>query len=83
MARITMEEARGLVASALQAAGANEPMAQATARALVLAEAQGLASHGLSRVPQYSTHLRNGRVNGSAVPTVTKRKGAASIVDSQ
>jgi len=47
MARVTMEEAHGLVAAALQAAGANPLMAQATARALVLAEAQGLASHGL------------------------------------
>jgi (2R)-3-sulfolactate dehydrogenase (NADP+) len=83
MARVTMDEARGLVAAALQAAGANAAMAQATARALVLAEAQGLASHGLSRVPQYSTHLRNGRVNGAAVPGVAKSKGAAAIVDAQ
>jgi (2R)-3-sulfolactate dehydrogenase (NADP+) len=83
MARVTMDEARGLVAAALQAAGANASMAQATARALVLAEAQGLASHGLSRVPQYSTHLRNGRVNGAAVPGVAKSKGAAAIVDAQ
>ncbi|MES3013551.1 MAG: Ldh family oxidoreductase [Pseudomonadota bacterium] len=83
MARITMEEARGLVAAALQAAGANAAMAQATARALVLAEAQGLASHGLSRVAQYSGHLRNGRVNGAATPTVVKTKGAAAVVDAQ
>ncbi|MES2990000.1 MAG: Ldh family oxidoreductase [Pseudomonadota bacterium] len=83
MARLTMDEARALVSRALQAAGANEPMAQATARALVLAEAQGLASHGLSRVAQYATHLRNGRVNGAAVPTIAKRKGAAAIVDAQ
>ena len=67
MAQITMEDARGLVAAALQAAGANQAMAEATARALVLAESQGLASHGLSRVSQYTIHLSNGRVNG-AVP---------------
>ena len=83
MARITMEDARGLVAAALQAAGANASMAQATAHALVLAEAQGLASHGLSRVGQYSGHLRNGRVNGAAQPTVVKSKGAAAVVDAQ
>jgi (2R)-3-sulfolactate dehydrogenase (NADP+) len=83
MAQITMEQARGLVASALQAAGANAAMAQATARALVLAEAQGLASHGLSRVAQYGGHLRNGRVNGAATPTVVKSKGAAAVVDAQ
>ena len=83
MTRITMEAARDLVAAALQAAGAGEAMAQATARALVLAEAQGLASHGLSRVSQYCGHLRNGRVNGAATPTVIKTKCAAAVVDAQ
>ena len=70
-----------LVSDALQRAGASLPMADATARALVLAEAQGLGSHGLARVAQYSTHLRNGRVDGTAVPTVLRRKGAALVVD--
>lgn len=83
MARISMDEARTLVTAALQAAGANAAMAQATARALVLAEAQGLGSHGLSRVAQYGGHLRNGRVNGAAVPAIVKSKGAAVIVDAQ
>ncbi len=83
MARISMDEARTLVTAALQAAGANAAMARATARALVLAEAQGLGSHGLSRVAQYGGHLRNGRVNGAAVPAIVKSKGAAAIVDAQ
>jgi (2R)-3-sulfolactate dehydrogenase (NADP+) len=83
MARLTMGQARELVATALQAAGANLPMANATAHALVLAEAQGLVSHGLSRVGQYSAHLRHGRVNGVAVPVVVKSKGAAAVVDAQ
>jgi (2R)-3-sulfolactate dehydrogenase (NADP+) len=56
-------------------------MAAATARALVLAEAQGLGSHGLAASPQYATHLRNGRVNGDAVPTLRREKGAAALVD--
>jgi (2R)-3-sulfolactate dehydrogenase (NADP+) len=72
-----------LVSAALQAAGANAAMAQATARALVLAEAQGLASHGLSRVAQYRAHLSNGRVDGSATPMVVKTKGAAALVDAR
>ena len=75
MTRLTMDQARERVAAALQAAGATPAMAAATARALVLAEAQGLGSHGLSRVAQYATHLRNGRVNGAAVPQVLHRKG--------
>jgi len=81
MARIEMSAAQALAAAALQRAGASASMAQATARALVLAEAQGLASHGLSRVAQYAGHLRNGRVDGAAVCAVTRSKGAAALVD--
>jgi (2R)-3-sulfolactate dehydrogenase (NADP+) len=83
MAQLALEEARSRATAALQAAGANLLMAQATARALVLAEAQGLASHGLGRVAQYDAHLRNGRVNGAALPTIVKSKGAAALVDAQ
>lgn len=81
MTTMRLEQARDAVAAALRAAGANEAMAAATARALVLAEAQGLGSHGLSRVAQYATHLRNGRVNGNAVPTLRRQKGAAALID--
>jgi (2R)-3-sulfolactate dehydrogenase (NADP+) len=83
MARISMDALGELVAAALRRAGAGPAMAQAAARALVLAEAQGLASHGLSRVAQYSGHLRNGRVNVAAVPVVARSKGGAAVVDAQ
>ena len=82
-ARVTMDDATARVAAALQRAGASAAMAQATARALVLAEAQGLASHGLARVAQYTGHLRHGRVNGAAVPGVIKSRGAAAQIDAQ
>ena len=81
MARITLEELRGLVAAALQRAGANPQMAASTAVALVLAEAQGIGSHGLSRVAQYATHLRNGRVDGAAQPVLQREHGAAAVID--
>jgi (2R)-3-sulfolactate dehydrogenase (NADP+) len=58
-------------------------MADTTAAALVAAEAQGLASHGLSRVPQYAGHLRNGRVNGDAQPQLKQARPAALLVDAQ
>ena len=81
MARLSMNDATQVVAKILQRAGASEAMAQSTARALVLAEAQGLGSHGLGRVGQYATHLRNGRVAGNAVPKVRHAKGGAVLVD--
>jgi (2R)-3-sulfolactate dehydrogenase (NADP+) len=83
MATLSFQQAQEAVAQALERAGANEAMAAATARALVLAEAQGLGSHGLSRVGQYATHLRNGRVNGAARPSVRRAKGGAVLIDAQ
>jgi (2R)-3-sulfolactate dehydrogenase (NADP+) len=83
MPRVPFDEAVARAARALRDAGANEQMAASTARALVLAQAQGIASHGLSRVAQYATHLRNGRADGSAVPVVARRKGAALLIDAR
>ena len=79
--KIALDELRTLVHKALQRAGANEAMAEATARALVLAEAQGIGSHGLSRVGQYTTHLKNGRADGTATPRIARQRGAAVQVD--
>jgi (2R)-3-sulfolactate dehydrogenase (NADP+) len=56
-------------------------MAVATARALVYADARGLASHGVARVAQYATHLRNGRADGSARPKLVTAKGGAALID--
>lgn len=81
MTIISMADARQRVSAALQRAGASAAMAEATARALVLAEAQGLASHGLSRVSQYNGHLRHGRVDGAAVAWIATTRGAAAVVD--
>lgn len=79
--KLTIAQAEALVEGALRRAGAGELMARCTARALVLAESQGLHSHGLGRVNQYCTHLANGRADGAAVATVVRRKGGALLVD--
>ena len=81
--KVTTTELEALVSRRLQAAGANAEMAGCTARALVLAEAQGLGSHGLSRVGQYATHLGNGRATGAAQPQVLRRHGSAVVIDAQ
>jgi len=81
MPKLTIEHLNTLAADALVRAGASAEMARMTAAALVTAEAQGLASHGLSRVPQYASNLRHGRVNGSAEPRVVRAKAAACLID--
>ncbi len=78
---IALAELTVLATRALERAGASAAMAAATARALVAADAQGLASHGVSRVPQYAAHIRLGRVDGAAVPRVVRSKGGAVLVD--
>jgi (2R)-3-sulfolactate dehydrogenase (NADP+) len=83
MPTLSMTHLTTLASAALERAGASAGMAEATARALVAAEAQGLASHGLSRVAQYAGHLRHGRVNGAAVPKVRQTKPAAVLVDAE
>ena len=80
---VTLNDLQARVSRRLQAAGASLAMADSTARALVLAEAQGMGSHGLGRVGQYATHLGNGRANGAAEPQVLRRKGGALVVDAQ
>lgn len=81
MSKLSLERLNTLAAAALARAGASPEMARITAAALVAAEAQGLASHGLARVPQYAGHLLHGRVNGNAEPRVVRAKAAACLVD--
>jgi len=70
-----------LAADALRAAGASAAMAESTARCLVAADAQGLPTHGVARIPNYCAHLQSGRVNGTAVPKIAREHGATVLVD--
>lgn len=81
MTRYPQEVLIARVTAQLEQAGASAEMAASTARALVTAEAQGLGSHGLSRVSQYAEHLRSGRVNAAARPFVSHSHGAGLLVD--
>ncbi len=81
MVRVGLDALQAMAEAALEKAGAGPAMAHATARALVAAEAQGLSSHGIARVPQYCGHLKQKRADGAAVARVVKSKGGAVLVD--
>lgn len=81
MPRLSVDELHDLATRALALAGANPDMAATTARALVYADARGLASHGVARVAQYATHLKNGRADGTVRPKVALAKGGAVLID--
>ncbi len=81
MAKISLSTLTTLARDTLAAAGANPDMARATAQALVFADAHGIATHGVSRVPSYSLHLSSGRADGDAVPQILQEKASALLVD--
>lgn len=78
---LSFDAARALAASALRAAGASAEAARHTAEALARADLDGIASHGLSRVPAYAAQLRAGKVKGDAVPAVARPAHAAVAID--
>jgi (2R)-3-sulfolactate dehydrogenase (NADP+) len=81
--KVPISEATQIAVAALRKAGASKAMAEAAAGALVAAEAEGLAGHGLSRVPLYCQHLREGRADGKARPKIVAKKGATCLIDAQ
>ncbi|MDF3834043.1 Ldh family oxidoreductase [Cupriavidus basilensis] len=81
MSRLDVDTLTQLAARALRSAGASRLQASATAAALVRADATGLPSHGVSRVPMYVAHLRRDRVDGRAVPAVRRQQSSAVLVD--
>lgn len=78
---MTLGEIEALALAALVAAGASPEQAQPLALAVAGAEADGIASHGLAYVPTYCEHLRCGKVDGKAVPELSKPKPALLVVD--
>lgn len=70
--RLSLAEAERLVIDALCANRTSRNAALATARALIAAERDGQAAHGLSRVPSYALQARSGKVRGDAVPILER-----------
>lgn len=83
MSTISLSSLITLAQDTLAAAGANPVMAETTAKALVFADAHGIATHGVSRVPSYALHLSSGRADGGAEPEVVQEKSSALLVDAR
>lgn len=81
--RFSIEDLTDLAVRALQASNVSWDNARAVAEALVLAEADGLASHGVSRIPFYAEQAKSGKVDGHAVPSVGLPAKAAVRVDAR
>ncbi len=81
MPTLTLLQAEGLVVRTLTRCRTNVDNARSVARALVAAEADGLKGHGLSRVPTYAAQAKVRKIDGHAMPLVTRPRPGLITVD--
>lgn len=79
--RLSLDAAVTLADAVLVAAGAGAEAARHTARMLARADLDGIASHGLSRLPAYAAQLRSGKLKGAAKPALTRPAAGTVAVD--
>jgi (2R)-3-sulfolactate dehydrogenase (NADP+) len=77
---LSLEAAVALADQALRRTGLPAGAASVVAEALVAADADGLPSHGLARMPFYLAQLHTGKIRADAVPQV-RVSGATVQVD--
>lgn len=80
---ISLQEVEKITRAALEGAGASPTNAASVARSTVLAESDGIRSHGLMYVPIYAEHISCGKVNGKAEPEVSQPRPSAICVDAK
>ncbi|NOD78242.1 MULTISPECIES: Ldh family oxidoreductase [unclassified Ruegeria] len=78
---LTLAEIEDLSFRALVAAGTSEENARPLAQATAATEADGVASHGLAYIPIYCEHVQCGKVDGLAVPVLSRPKPGVVAVD--
>lgn len=80
---LSLNDLYELASRVLVRSGASEENAAHVATALSVAEADGLAGHGMSRLPSYAAQLRSGKVKGRAVPAIAQGAKATLRVDAR
>jgi len=79
--RVGADGLRGLVARIFERSGMDEPDAGLLAETLVFADARGVHSHGVIRVPEYVKKLTRDGVDARGRPRVLRRVGGCLVVD--
>jgi (2R)-3-sulfolactate dehydrogenase (NADP+) len=80
---LSIAEASALATAALMANDTSRTNAESVARSLVLAEADGQAGHGLSRVASYALQSKAKKIDGHARPEITHTASSALRVDAR
>ncbi len=78
---MSLEEAHDLAMRCLQQNGCDSANARAAADKMILAEGDLCHSHGLFRLPWYTSAVKSGRANGKAKPRVEQLAPAVIRVD--
>lgn len=78
---IAAGDLQALVERALMSNTTSAANAASVARALIAAEIDGQKGHGIWRVASYAAQARSGKINGNAVPVVTRPRRACLLVD--
>lgn len=79
--KLSYDAMRELGMAAFRAAGVPEDTAACVTDALLLAELDGMPSHGFSRIPFYVDQAKSGKVRAGARPRVTHPAPAITVVD--
>lgn len=79
--KYSVSDVQVICTEAFTRCGISAAQAGPTIDALILAEAQGLASHGISRVPMYLAHVMHGRVNPHAIPVIQQQSASAALIN--
>ena len=78
---LSPQDVEDLARRVLLRAGTSAGNAEPVVASIVAAEADGIHSHGLFRLPTYAEHVACGKVDGHAVPVVTPTGPAALHAD--
>jgi (2R)-3-sulfolactate dehydrogenase (NADP+) len=81
MPQLSLDAAITRIAARFRKSGASAGAARSVAGALVMAEADGLKGHGLSRIPTYLSMLEAGKIAGKAKPVIRKSAPGVLMVD--
>ena len=76
-----IEEAREVASAVLSSAGASEQTSSIVAEHLVISEVQGLASHGLLRLPQYVSEIESGEIDPACWPVLDELSPARATIE--
>ncbi len=83
MAKLSLNDLHELAVGVLTASDTSPDNAAAVARALVKADADGIPSHGVSRLPAYADQAKAKKVDGHAEPSVSFPASSAIRVDAK